>query len=377
MLNIWLSTMAFIYCINTIAWSNNVDVKLLIWCDITTKIHIGFNTGVPAASMCIMRQMESIASTRAASMTEKQHKRRRIVESLICIGLPVIFMALHYIVQGHRMDIYEEIGCLPNSYNSVPSMIIITIPPLVMAIISLFSAGSIIFHFIRHRLTFATCLHSSPFSISVSRYIRLLALSAVVVPWEMGMDIFLLQYNISLGLNPYSSWASVHEDFSRVRHLPWVSYPDKVRHALMVAWWIVPTSCINLFIFFGIGSEAMKDYRRIFNWFKKYIMRQKTAPQPEDENSLCLPVIQPADMPRSPKFGSRLPTSHTSTAKYRNSESQLFIHVALPSSLPAQPPRAFLLGGSSNEHLPHTRAPSANNISRCTEVQITIERTMF
>lgn len=151
--------------------------------------------------------------------------------------------------------------------------------------------GLIIFHFIRHRLTIATCLHSSPFSISVSRYIRLLALSAVVVPWEMGMDIFLLQYNISLGLYPYSSWADVHEDFSHVGHLPWISYPDKVRQALMVAWWITPISCIYLFIFFGIGSEAMKDYRRIFHWFKKYILRLKTVPQSEDEISLCLPVM--------------------------------------------------------------------------------------
>lgn len=41
------------------------------------------------------------------------------------------------------MDIYEEIGCLPAFYNSVPSLIIITIPPLVMATISLFYAGKI------------------------------------------------------------------------------------------------------------------------------------------------------------------------------------------------------------------------------------------
>lgn len=68
---------------------------------------MGFNIGVPAASMCIMRQMESIASTRAASMTEKQHKRRRIVESLICIGLPVVSMALrpfHLLILMHVVN---------------------------------------------------------------------------------------------------------------------------------------------------------------------------------------------------------------------------------------------------------------------------------
>lgn len=67
----------------------------------------------------------------------------------MCIGLPLVFMALRtylgqdwlirlisyldYIVQGHRFDIIEDFGCRPTIYYSIPAIFIVWMPPLLTA----------------------------------------------------------------------------------------------------------------------------------------------------------------------------------------------------------------------------------------------------
>ncbi|KIJ47109.1 hypothetical protein M422DRAFT_29026, partial [Sphaerobolus stellatus SS14] len=41
----------------------NTDVKLVVLCNITTKIYVGFSAGVPAASMCNLRALERFTTS--------------------------------------------------------------------------------------------------------------------------------------------------------------------------------------------------------------------------------------------------------------------------------------------------------------------------
>ena len=83
-------------------------------------------------------------------------KRRRMLFDLgMCYGLPIIIMALRtssfcfcvsspslttympdYVVQGHRFDILEYVGCLPATYFSIPGVFIIWVPPLVLSLLT-------------------------------------------------------------------------------------------------------------------------------------------------------------------------------------------------------------------------------------------------
>ncbi|KIJ45906.1 hypothetical protein M422DRAFT_29556 [Sphaerobolus stellatus SS14] len=70
--------------INAAAWSDNTDVKLVVWCGITTKIYVGFSAGVPAASMCNLRVLERVNARRRPDKS-LDTRRERMVEVFLCI----------------------------------------------------------------------------------------------------------------------------------------------------------------------------------------------------------------------------------------------------------------------------------------------------
>ncbi|KAJ8502460.1 hypothetical protein ONZ45_g11739 [Pleurotus djamor] len=173
----WLFLANLINAVNSIIWRDNVIIQATIWCDITTKITVGCTFALPAALFCLCMHLERVSSIRQVSTTVKDKRRRQIVDSLLCFGVPAIFMALHYIVQGHRFDIVQFFGCRPTTYVSLPALFIMWIPPL------LFSFGALIFaalafrNFWRRRVMFALHLQNSNSALTPSRYFRLIAMS--------------------------------------------------------------------------------------------------------------------------------------------------------------------------------------------------------
>jgi pheromone a factor receptor len=57
---------------------------------------------------------------------------------------------------------------------------------------------------------------------------------------------------------------------------------------MMFLWWAMPASSIIFFVFFGFGEEARKEYRKLWTWFKRTILRRK------DEKSSKLAVSIPS-----------------------------------------------------------------------------------
>lgn len=214
--------------------------------------------------MCLMKQLELITSRRQPMLGDR--KKEKHFEVFMCFILPIVFMGLHYIVQGHRFDILETMGCRPTYYNSIPSLFIITIPPLLIGLANLIFGVLIIIHLIRYKITIRACLHESPSSISVSRFVRLLALSFIVMLVDNVENIYISVFNINQGLSPYTSWADVHYNFSRIARFPRFLISDADYATSVALWWIVPTSCIFFFACLATGEEAMKDYRTVHGW---------------------------------------------------------------------------------------------------------------
>lgn len=175
----WLFVVNMIYAINAIVWDANVNNPAPIWCDISelqnsllmlsrqtdiylaTKLIIGANTALPLATMCVCKHLALVSSKRVARLDHDDKRRRMIFDAVICFGIPLIFMALRkflgsifarlnsphgttdYIVQGHRYDIVENFGCQPATYFSVEGIIIVLLPPLVLATATLVYAGKL------------------------------------------------------------------------------------------------------------------------------------------------------------------------------------------------------------------------------------------
>lgn len=67
-----------------------------------------------------------IASSTAVTITQRQKRIALAVDLFLGIGMPVLVMALHYIVQAHRFDIIEGYGCQPVTWPGVPALFAVT-----------------------------------------------------------------------------------------------------------------------------------------------------------------------------------------------------------------------------------------------------------
>ncbi|KAJ7475474.1 pheromone receptor Rcb2 B43 [Mycena galericulata] len=270
----WLFVANMIYAIDAVIWSGNVNIVATVWCDITTKLIIGSNIALPAACLCICIHLEQVASVRLARTSQSDKRRRQIFEALMCFALPVLYMALHYTVQGHRFDIIEDYGCRPTVYFSIPSIFLIWIPPILLSLASLVFGGLALRHFIHRRISFAAHLDASRSALTTSRYLRLMLMSILEMIWSIAVTIYTLWFTtVSIPIRPYTSWADVHSNFSRVDTYPTLFMPELVVTAYYFLWWLVPISTFAFVAMFAFGRDALDEYKRCFRAVRDAVLR--------------------------------------------------------------------------------------------------------
>ncbi|EJF59102.1 STE3-domain-containing protein [Dichomitus squalens LYAD-421 SS1] len=414
----WLFAMDVIYGVNTIVWDGNVRKHLLVWCDITTKLTIGASVALPAATMCVCRNLELVASGRIARLTREDKRKKMFFDLAMCYGLPLIIMALHYVVQGHRFDILEYVGCLPATYYSIPGVFIIWFPPLLLSVLTAIYATLALHHFFRQRLTFTMQLKNSNSALSTGRYLRLIAMSVVQIVWQTILTAISMYDNISPGLRPWTNWADVHSDFGRIDAIPMVVYPVSYQRQFFLFLWVMPVSSFVFFFFFGFGEEALKDYKNVVRWIRVKIFRQK-LPDPSTpldsgfarspksplspiklsstfdlSDDYTLPAYSPATDPSftpfsKDKIGQKItsqselasPASETFTSRSQyapscfSTDSSPFIHIS-DEYPPPSPPAPVVSLPVPTYHRPFsspTFYPVPSSLARESDLRVTVE----
>ncbi|TFY56542.1 hypothetical protein EVG20_g8891 [Dentipellis fragilis] len=370
----WLFVINVIYGVNTIVWAGNVNNPSPVWCDITTKLVIGAQHALPAATFCICRSLEFIASNRVVALDRASKRRWMIFDCCICFGVPAILMALHYVVQGHRFDIVEDFGCEPATYFSVPGIMIVFFPPLFflffdadlcryvchLCILSRCSylSGAAFYHFMKRRIAFTTHLANSNSALTTNRYLRLMGMSVVMMAWDSALTSYDLAVNTAPGLRPWISWANVHSNFSRVDLYATLILPPGYIKQVMAFWWAIPVSAYIVFFFFGLGEEAKKEYRKVWNLFRTKVLRK---PAQQDFTS-SLPSYNSARSQFPSKTFSSLDTFTSQEPK----AYPLPLFVARPSNekdslspyQPTSPSSTASLPPTPSKPLPATPVPS-------------------
>ncbi|KZT19582.1 fungal pheromone STE3G-protein-coupled receptor [Neolentinus lepideus HHB14362 ss-1] len=273
----WLFVLNVIYAVDAIVWANNVKILVPVWCDITTKVIVGGNFALPAACLCVCIHLEKVSSVRAARTTSREKRRRQIIEGLMCFGIPTLFMALHYIVQGHRFDIIEDFGCRPTIYASIPALILMWVVPLVVATLALGFAALALKHFLERRISFAKHLDNRA-GLSTARYLRLIMMAVVEMVIGIAFTAYTLWFNTP-NLQPWTSWADVHWHFSAIAQYPTVLLPPAFLRAYTVLWWMVPISSFIFVIFFAFGEDAIAEYKACFLWISRNVLRRQPSPR--------------------------------------------------------------------------------------------------
>ncbi|WRT65061.1 uncharacterized protein IL334_002003 [Kwoniella shivajii] len=256
----WLVLANIINLVNTFIWAEAYTNHNAIWCDISSRMLLLLNYSLPACSLAQMRRLESVASTRRSIISSRDRKKRMVEEISICLIAPCFFAALVYVVQGHRYDIIENIGCVTPIYMSIPGIIIRFAVPGVVAVTSLVFAVLSIRWFLIRRLQFQTILASSDSSLSIGRYFRLIALAVADSTVLLAYAIYGATSSTDTPMQPYKSWKYVHDNFSQ-----YAQYPEELIGSVYPAFvanniYAPIFYSIIFFMFFGFGEEAVTEY---------------------------------------------------------------------------------------------------------------------
>ena len=191
---------------------------------------------------------------------------------------------LDYVVQGHRFDILEDIGCYPVIYNTLPAYFLYFLWPVLLGAVSFVFSGALLLclhlnlenlnsfpaltlrSFWIRRAQFNQLITSNS-SMSVSRYLRLVLLTIIDIMCTVPLGIYSIYIgNKGVGLAPWISWEETHYNFSRVALVPsliWRSDPSFQTSVELTRW--LPVLCAFLFFaLFGFAEEAKKHYKSAF-----------------------------------------------------------------------------------------------------------------
>ncbi|RPD76936.1 STE3-domain-containing protein [Lentinus tigrinus ALCF2SS1-7] len=298
----WLSFLNVAHGVNVIEWYDNTDIKLKIWCDIISKLVIGANMAIPASCFCLALRLEGIASVRSVKRTHSDKRRKMLSDIAICVGLPLIQMALHYVVQGHRFDIVERFGCQPETYVSLPEFFLIWFIPILLCLGTFVLGALAFFHFFRRRATFARHLAASNTGLTPSRYFRLMAMSLALMIWNLVVFALTLAFNYRRGLRPWTNWADVHSNWLNINRFPVFLIPSDTLRWTYFLWWTIPVTAYMFFAFFAFGRDALIEYAGYFSWFKRNVLRMRPSTKGNKLKDPTFVPISSVSSPRPPKF---------------------------------------------------------------------------
>ncbi|KAM6493091.1 GPCR fungal pheromone mating factor [Amanita muscaria] len=271
-ISLWLLVSNLINGVNAIVWAGNLRNVGGVWCDIgiasATKVVVGGNVALPASVFSLCLHLEKISSGRPVISSEQLKRRRQYIDCFLCFGIAFIYMATHYVVQGHRFDIVENLGCRPTFYVSLPAIFLIWVPPLIFSIAACVLSGFAFRNFWVRRIIFARHLQSSNSALTPSHYFRLMSMALIQMFWSILITSLNMWFSTKDGLYPWLSWADVHFDFSRVDLLPFALIPQESLTFMFILWWAIPASSLLYFVFFALGTEARKQYGKYFWWLK-------------------------------------------------------------------------------------------------------------
>jgi pheromone a factor receptor len=218
-------------------------------------------------------------------------------ELLICFGVPILIMSLRMfmpqdcdevqsnipadtVVQGHRFDIYEDFGCTPAIYVSIPSIFILDIPPLVFSTLALMFCSLALINFARQRVAFSRMVNDSRnLGLSKARYVRLMLITLVLGVWNALVISLTRSGTYRNGLLPWVSWDEVHADFWSFEGSQFRldDIPEDVLVWVYLSWFSVPVTSLFVFSVFSFGAEAARDYRACARWIETTVFRRKSG----------------------------------------------------------------------------------------------------
>lgn len=144
---LWVMMLNFIATLNVVIWPyldkhRMYDGRIL--CDVEVKLLMAADIGAGGASLCIFRHLAIVLSPDAPLPGQMGADSRKDtwIEAGVCIGLPLVTMFFHYVVQSNRFYLFGISGCVPSISISWISFSLIVLPICLICIIGGYYAGA-------------------------------------------------------------------------------------------------------------------------------------------------------------------------------------------------------------------------------------------
>ncbi|KAG8987607.1 a-factor receptor [Tulasnella sp. 427] len=271
------------YMVNSIAWSGNLHNPPWFWCDLSTAIIVALNVAIPTSSLLITHRLYAIATTRLVNISKSDSRRTKYFEIAVATMFPILAVIFRVVVQGHRFDLVENVGCWPSIYITPVSIPMVFLPPILINLVSCVYAALAIRAFLKQRKQFSDILASANSGLSISRYFRLMALAATEIFCSLPTCAYMLALNVAGGISPWISWDDTHYNFNRVETIPWGWYQEFPKAYVMMnlSRWSLPACSFLFFVYLGMSGESGQFYRRQFWRFASFLgfrAREETSP---------------------------------------------------------------------------------------------------
>ncbi|VDB99555.1 unnamed protein product [Peniophora sp. CBMAI 1063] len=265
----WLFFETLTAAINGIVWRDNGDIKLLVYCDIVTRLQEISFVVKPMATLIISRRLHLIANLQSIELPSPAARRRDLaIEWTLGLIVPLIVAGpLYYISQGARFQVLEGFGCSNIEIGSILELVSIQIwtivPPLISVTVYYPRVARI---FYKQSKEFNRFLRTNG-SVSRTNYLRILILASIdiLLTLPFGLAIFILdiQSDVAGGDVPfYPGWSAVHGDWAPVS-VPYAEIQARGKTALTFSFWTSPVLSFVIFGLFGVTTEARASYRRV------------------------------------------------------------------------------------------------------------------
>ena len=139
----WIILTNLLYFVNSLIWPSD---NLQAWwrgyglCDIEVKLQVAAAVGIPAALVCVLRNLARVLDTDRTVLQPTPAQRRRLlaIDLLLCFGAPIYVIIVHYVVQSLRYYIFAISGCVAAFDNSWASIVLIQMWSPVFSVVAVY-----------------------------------------------------------------------------------------------------------------------------------------------------------------------------------------------------------------------------------------------
>ncbi|VDB91254.1 unnamed protein product [Peniophora sp. CBMAI 1063] len=298
----WLFLQNATAAANTIIWSDNVDIKLEVYCDIVSRLQVLMVVVKPMSTLIISRRLYCIVSLLSVDMSSPAaRKRELLLEWTLGVIIPLLIAGpIYYIDQSSRFEMDEGFGCTNAVDSSIFGLLMLDSWSIILPLISITCYYPRVARefYLRSRDVNRFLQTNNSGSVSRTSYFRLFALASIDILITLPDGITSVVLNTSAALESggfpfYNGWKEVHRDWTP----PTYTYEELLEAGpayvaeFYATFWSALVLSYAIFALFGSTAEARATYWRAILWVGKWF-GWKPAPRAPSNTESTLGTIQ-------------------------------------------------------------------------------------